>query len=99
MVRRFLALIIFFSFSQLAIAQDDCGESLTIARNELDAGHVERIPGILFDHHFPLGAWRRSALMASGHSTTGGRNGQTRSSVKIVLRLPERCFGEWDVLF
>ena len=49
MIRRFLALIIFFSFSQLAIAQDDCGESLTNARNELDAGHVERIPAILFD--------------------------------------------------
>ena len=49
MIRRFLALIFFFSFSQLAIAQDDCGESLTIARNELDAGHVERIPDILFD--------------------------------------------------
>ena len=49
MVRRFLALIIFFSFSQLAFAQDNCGESLTNARNELDAGHVERIPAILFD--------------------------------------------------
>lgn len=49
MIRRFLALIFFFSFSQLAIAQDDCGESLTNARNELDAGHVERIPNILFD--------------------------------------------------
>jgi Outer membrane protein beta-barrel domain len=46
-VRRFLALIILFSFSQLATAQVDCGEALTNARNELDAGHVEPIPAIL----------------------------------------------------
>ena len=49
MVRRFLALIIFFSFSQFAIAQEDCVELLTNARNELNAGHVEHIPEMLGD--------------------------------------------------
>ena len=49
MIRRFLPLIIFFGVSQLALAQNDCGETLNIARDEFDAGHIERIPGIIHD--------------------------------------------------
>ena len=49
MVRRFLALIIFLSFSQLVIAQNDCVETLNQAQNEFDAGHIEQIPNILHE--------------------------------------------------
>jgi len=48
-VRRFLALIIFFSFSQLVIAQIDCGESLNRAQDVFEAGHIEQIPNILHE--------------------------------------------------
>lgn len=49
MVKRFLAIILFFSFSQLATAQNDCGESISLAQDAFDAGHIERIPGILHE--------------------------------------------------
>ena len=49
MVKRFLAIILFFSFSQLAIAQNDCGESINLAQDAFDAGHIERIPSILHE--------------------------------------------------
>ena len=49
MIRRFLALVIFFSFSQLAHAQNDCGETLNIAQDAFDKGHIEKISSLLFD--------------------------------------------------
>ena len=49
MVKRFLAIILFFTFSQLAIAQNDCGESISLAQDAFDQGHIERIPSILHE--------------------------------------------------
>jgi len=48
-VKRLLTIIIFFSFSQLAVAQNDCGESISLAQDAFDKGHIERIPSILHD--------------------------------------------------
>ena len=49
MVKKFLAIILFFTFSQLAIAQNDCGESISLAQHAFDQGHIERIPSILHE--------------------------------------------------
>jgi Outer membrane protein beta-barrel domain len=46
-IRRFLALVLFFNFTQVVIAQEDCAIVLDNARAEFDAGRIENVPGIL----------------------------------------------------
>jgi len=46
-IRRFLALVLFFNFTQVAIAQQDCGIVLDQAQEEFDAGHIEQVLDIL----------------------------------------------------
>jgi hypothetical protein len=48
-VRRFLALIIFLSFSHSVLAQNDCGETLNRAQDIFEAGHIEQIPNMLHE--------------------------------------------------